>query len=116
MAVNIFAYPFGFKIEHGYMNGEPVDGPIYTRYHNYMKDNKIKRRPITLKDFIPETCEMINLYCDTDTPLDIVINVASYAHHIGAALTINTYDSSIGAIEDWSKINNNIKHNVDIVF
>lgn len=116
MAVNIFAYPFGFEIDHGYSYGKPVSGPIYTRYIKYMKGNKIKRRPITLKDFIPETCEAINLYCDTDTPLDQVMNVVSYAHSINATLTIHTYDSELEGIEDWSKINNNIKFNVDIVF
>ena len=118
MTVNIFAYPFGFEIDHGYSYGKPVRGPIYTRYYKYMEGNKIKRRPINLKEFIPETCEAINLYCDTDdTPLDQIMNVVSYAHHIGAALTIHTYDSSkLERIDDWSKINNNIKFNVDIVF
>lgn len=116
MTVDIFAYPFGFTIERGCICGEPVHGPIYTRYHKYMKGNKIKRRPIILKDFIPETCKAINLYCDTDTPLDQVMNVVSYVYSINTALTIHTYDSELEGIDDWSKINNNIKFNVDIVF
>ena len=120
MAVDIFAYPFGFEIKHGYDNGEPIQGSIFVRHpHMYTtKNNKIKKTWVRLEEFIPETCEAINLYCNTDdTPLDQIMNVVSYAHHIGAALTIHTYDSSkLEGIEDWGKINNNIKFNVDIVF
>lgn len=119
MAVDIFAYPFGFKIEHGYDNGEPVQGPIFVRHPHLciVKNEEIKRVWISLERFIPKTCDAINLYCDYDTPLDKIMNVVFYAYNIGAALTIHAYDSSkLEVIEDWSKINNNIKFNVDIVF
>lgn len=100
MTINIFAHIGEVKIEDHLF-----------QYSMIANDNKNESFQQFLEDNIPKT------YCDYDTPLDKIMNVVFYAYNIGAALTIHTYDSSkLEVIEDWSKINNNIKFNVDIVF
>lgn len=108
MTINIFMYPFGLQID---------PGPKFIQYGMYTKDHNTERLQRYLEEFIPQTCGKINLYCDNNVPLNEVLNIVSYAHNIGAALTVNTYDmTKLGHIDDWNKINNNVNYDVNIVF
>lgn len=100
MIINIYMYPTGIKID---------PGSKFFQYSVYAKDNNIERLQKFLEENIPKICGMIELHCDNHTSLDEVLNIVSYAHHIGAALTVYTCDrSELKSIDDLGKININI--------
>ena len=108
MTINIFMYHFGIKIE---------PGSKLFQYSAYTKDNNVERLQLFLEENIPKTCGMIKIYCDNNTLLNDILNIISYAHHIGAVLTVNTYDiTKLKSINDWDKVNAGIKYTVNIVF
>lgn len=105
MTINIFVNPINVKI-----------GDKQFQYSLLVRDNNEDRFRKFLEDNIPKTCGLINLYC-SNTTLDTILNVVSYAHRIGAALTVFKYDIfNLKKKEDWDKINKYIEYKSYIVF
>lgn len=106
MVINIFANPIEVKI-----------GDQQFQYGMLTKDNNETRFRKFLEKNVSETCGLIHLYCSTSNCLDTILDVISYAHRIGAAVTVFTYDMfNLKKRDDWSKINDYIEYKVNIVF
>lgn len=106
MVTNIFANPINVKI-----------GDEQFQYGLLVKDNnEIRFREFVEKN-VSETCGLINLYCSDNCLLDTILEVISYAHRIGAEVTVFTYDmSNLKKKDDWAKINDYLEYKVNIVF
>lgn len=105
MTINIFANPINVKI-----------GDQQFQYGLLVKDNNETRFREFLEKNISETCGLINLYC-SNTSLDTILEVVSYAHRIGAGLTVFKYDMfNLKKLDDWDKINKYIEYKSYIVF
>ena len=105
MTINIFANAISVKIENQKF-----------QYSMLAKDNNEDRFREFLEKNVSETCGLINLYCSTNN-LDTILEVVSYAHRIGAALTVFKYETfSLKRIEDWDKINDYVEYKSYIVF
>ena len=80
-------------------------------------DNKNESFQQFLEDNIPKTCGLINVYCDITMPLDTILDVVSYAHRIGASVSVFTYDCfRLKEFNDWAKVNKYIMYKTHIVF
>lgn len=106
MTINIFVSPINVKIE----------GKQF-QYSMLAKDNNEDRFRKFVEDNIPKTCGLINLYCSSTNNLDTILEVVSYAHRIGAGLTVFKYDIlNLKKLDDWDKINKYIEYKTHIVF
>ena len=87
------------------------------QYGMFVKDNNDERFKQFLENNIPKTCGMINLYCDRAMSLSTVLDIVSYAHYIGASISIFTYDwTKIKKSDDWDKVNDYLEYKTHIVF
>ena len=87
------------------------------QYGMFVKDNNDERFKQFLENNIPKTCGLINLYCDRTMSLSTVLDVVSYAHRIGASVSVFTYDCfRLKEFNDWDKVNDYLKYKTHIVF
>lgn len=87
------------------------------QYGMFVKDNNDERFKQFLENNIPKTCGLINVYCDITMPLDTILDVVSYAHRIGASVSVFTYDCfRLKEFNDWAKVNKYIMYKTHIVF
>ena len=87
------------------------------QYGVFVKDNNDERFKQFLGNNIPKTCGLINLYCDRAMSLSMVLDIVSYAHYIGASISIFTYDwTKIKKSDDWDKVNDYLEYKTHIVF
>ena len=106
MTINIFVSPIDVKI-----------GKKQFQYGLLVKDNNEIRFREFVENNIPKTCGLINLYCSSTNNLDTILEVVSYAHRIGAGLTVFKYDIlNLKKLDDWDKINKYIEYKTHIVF
>ena len=105
MTINIFVSPINVKIEDKQF-----------QYSLFARDNNEDRFREFVENNIPKTCGLINLYCAAIN-LESILEIVSYAHRIGAALTVFKYETfSLKRIEDWDKINDYVEYKSYIVF
>ena len=106
MTINIFAHIGEVKIEDHLF-----------QYNMIANDNKNESFQQFLEDNIPKTCGLINVYCDITMPLDTILDIVSYAHRIGASVSVFTYDCfRLKEFNDWAKVNKYIMYKTHIVF
>lgn len=106
MTINIFAHIGEVKIEDHLF-----------QYSMIANDNKNESFQQFLEDNIPKTCGLINLYCDRTMSLSTVLDVVSYAHRIGASVSVFTYDCfRLKEFNDWDKVNDYLEYKTHIVF